>query len=142
MSSHTPKNWFKPVAWAALIWNLLGVIAFIMHIMTSPDMISKLPLDQQAAYSNTPLWATIAFAVAVFGGALGCIFLLAKKSLATPTFALSLGAIIMQQYYNFFIIDSIALLGISSVVMPLMVVFVALALIYLSIKGKQQGWLN
>ena len=49
MSSHTPKNWFKPVAWAALIWNLLGVIAFIMHIMTSPDMISKLPLDQQAA---------------------------------------------------------------------------------------------
>ena len=37
MSVNTPKNWFKPVVWAALVWNLLGVIAFAMHMM----MITK-----------------------------------------------------------------------------------------------------
>ena len=139
--SATP-NWFKPALWAALIWNLLGVFAFIMHLMMTPEMISKLPLDQQAAYSNVPLWSTIAFALAVFGGTLGCILLLAKNALATPTFALSLVAIFIQQFYNFIVINSIKMLGVSAVFMPILVIVIAFLLLYLSIKSKQQGWLN
>ena len=113
-----------------------------MHMMMTPEMIGKLPLDQQAAYSDTPLWSIIAFAVAVFGSTLGCLFLLAKNALATPTFALSLGAILIQQYYNFVVINSIELLGASAVFMPIFVIIIAIALLCLSIKGKQQGWLQ
>ena len=142
MTTSVTPNWFKPVLWAALIWNLLGVFAFVMHLMMTPEMISKLPLDQQAAYSNVPLWSTIAFAVAVLGGTLGCILLLAKNALATPTFALSLVAIFIQQFYNFFVINSIKMLGISAVFMPILVIVIAFLLLYLSIKSKQQGWLN
>jgi len=142
MSQNTPATWFKPVVWAALVWNLLGVIAFAMHIMMTPEMIGKLPLDQQAAYSNVPIWSTIAFAIAVFGSTLGCIFLLAKNALATPTFTLSLAAILIQQYYNFVVINSVELLGASAVFMPIFVIIIAIALLYLSIKGKQQGWLR
>ncbi|MDC9497315.1 MULTISPECIES: hypothetical protein [unclassified Pseudoalteromonas] len=142
MTTSATPNWFKPALWAALIWNLLGVFAFIMHLMMTPEMISKLPLDQQAAYSNVPLWSTIAFAVAVFGGTLGCILLLAKNALATPTFALSLVAIFIQQFYNFIVINSIKMLGISAVFMPILVIVIAFLLLYLSIKSKQQGWLN
>ena len=142
MSQNTPATWFKPAVWAALVWNLLGVIAFAMHMMMTPEMIGKLPLDQQAAYSDIPLWSTIAFAVAVFGSTLGCLFLLAKNALATPTFLLSLGAILIQQYYNFVVINSIELLGASAVFMPIFVIIIAIALLCLSIKGKQQGWLQ
>ncbi|MCQ8821665.1 hypothetical protein NQT65_15855 [Pseudoalteromonas agarivorans] len=142
MTTSAIPNWFKPALWAALIWNLLGVFAFIMHLMMTPEMISKLPLDQQAAYSNVPLWSTIAFAVAVFGGTLGCILLLAKNALATPTFALSLVAIFIQQFYNFIVINSIKMLGVSAVFMPILVIVIAFLLLYLSIKSKQQGWLN
>ncbi|KPV90695.1 hypothetical protein AN395_02826 [Pseudoalteromonas sp. P1-30] len=142
MTTSATPNWFKPALWAALIWNLLGVFAFIMHLMMTPEMISKLPLDQQAAYSNVPLWSTIAFAVAVFGGTLGCILLLAKNAFATPTFALSLVAIFIQQFYNFIVINSIKMLGVSAVFMPILVIVIAFLLLYLSIKRKQQGWLN
>ena len=142
MTTSATPNWFKPALWAALIWNLLGVFAFIMHLMMTPEMISKLPLDQQAAYSNVPLWSIIAFAVAVFGGTLGCILLLAKNALATPTFALSLVAIFIQQFYNFIVINSIKMLGVSAVFMPILVIVIAFLLLYLSIKSKQQGWLN
>ncbi|WP_289107538.1 hypothetical protein [uncultured Pseudoalteromonas sp.] len=142
MTTSATPNWFKPALWAALIWNLLGVFAFIMHLMMTPEMISKLPLDQQAAYSNVPLWSTIAFAVAVFGGTLGCILLLAKNAFATPTFALSLVAIFIQQFYNFIVINSIKMLGISAVFMPILVIVIAFLLLYLSIKSKQQDWLN
>jgi len=135
-------TWLKPLAWAALIWNSLGVIAFVMQMMMTPELISKLPIDQQAAYSDIPLWSTIAFAIAVFGGLLGCIFLLKKKALATPTFTVSLAAILLQQYYNFVVINSIDLLGASAVFMPILVIIIAIGLLYISIKGKQQSWLN
>lgn len=142
MTTSTPPNWFKPALWAALVWNLLGVIAFAMQMMMTPDMISKLPLDQQAAYSNTPLWSTIAFAVAVFAGTIGCALLLVKKALAIPTFALSLVAIFIQQFYNFIVINSIKMLGASAVFMPILVIVIAFLLLYLSIKSKQRGWLH
>jgi len=135
-------TWLKPLAWAALIWNSLGVIAFVMQMMMTPELISKLPIDQQAAYSDITLWSTIAFAIAVFGGLLGCIFLLKKKALAIPTFTVSLAAILLQQYYNFVVINSIDLLGASAVFMPILVIIIAIGLLYISIKGKQQSWLN
>ena len=135
-------TWLKPLAWAALIWNSLGVIAFVMQMMMTPELISKLPIDQQAAYSDIPLWSTIAFAIAIFGGLLGCIFLLNKKALAIPTFTVSLAAILLQQYYNFVVINSIDLLGASAVFMPILVIIIAIGLLYISIKGKQQSWLN
>ncbi|MEL0641321.1 hypothetical protein V6260_11960 [Pseudoalteromonas aliena] len=135
-------TWLKSLAWAALIWNLLGVIAFVMQMMMTPEMISKLPIDQQAAYSDIPLWSTIAFAIAVFGGLLGCILLLMKKALAIPIFAVSLGAILLQQYYNFVVINSIELLGLSAVFMPIFVITIAILLLYISTKGKQQSWLG
>ncbi|WP_166109383.1 hypothetical protein [Pseudoalteromonas sp. Z9A5] len=141
MSATPPKNWFKPAVWAALVWNLLGVIAFAIQMMMTPELISKLLLDQQAAYSNIPILSTIAFSTAVFGGTLGCLLLLAKKSLAIPIFTLSLIAILIQQYYNFIVINSIELLGLSAVFMPVFVIIIAVALLYLSIKAKQQGWL-
>ncbi|WP_257325102.1 hypothetical protein [Pseudoalteromonas rhizosphaerae] len=137
----TPPHWLKSVAWAALIWNFLGVIAFIMQMLMTPDMISKLPIEQQAAYSNTPIWSTIAFATAVFGGVLGCILLLLKKAIAQVLFALSLAGIFIQQFYNFIVINSIELLGASAVFMPIFVVVIAIILLLLSHKGKQQGWL-
>ncbi|ASM48477.1 hypothetical protein PESP_a0202 [Pseudoalteromonas espejiana DSM 9414] len=142
MTTSTPPNWFKPALWAALVWNLLGVMAFAMQMMMTPEMISKLPLDQQAAYSNIPLWSTIAFAVAVFAGAIGCALLLAKKALAIPTFALSLVAIFIQQFYNFIVINSIKMLGVSAVFMPILVIIIAFLLLYLSIKSKEHGWLH
>jgi hypothetical protein len=142
MSHRSAPHWLKPLAWTALIWNLFGVVAFIMQMLITPEEINKLPLDQQAAYSDVPIWSVIAFAVAVFGGVLGCLFLLNKNALAIPTFSLSLGAILLQQYYNFIVINSIEMLGASAVLMPILVIAIALLLLYISITGKQRGWLN
>ncbi|CAM4205627.1 hypothetical protein [Pseudoalteromonas ostreae] len=142
MTTSTAPSWLKSIAWATLVWNLLGVIAFIMQLLMTPEMISKLPADQQAAYSNTPLWSTLAFAVAVFSGTLGCVFLLLKNAIAQVCFTLSLIAIFIQQFYNFIVINSIELLGASAVFMPLLVIIIAVLLLQLSHRGKQQGWLR
>ena len=142
MSRSSAPSWLKPLAWTALIWNLFGVIAFVMQMMITPEEINKLPLNQQAAYIDLPIWSVIAFAVAVFTGVLGCLLLLKRSAFATPTFSLSLGAILLQQYYNFFVINSIEMFGASAVLMPAVVIVIAFLLLYISLKGKQPGWLE
>ncbi|KTF13967.1 hypothetical protein [Pseudoalteromonas sp. H105] len=142
MTTHIFPAWLKNIAWAAFVWNLLGVIAFIMQMLMTPDMISKLPAEQQAAYSNTPLWFIFAFAIAVFGGTLGSLLLVFKKALARSVFALSTAAIFVQQFYNFIIINSIELLGASAVFMPLLVIIIALLLLVISHKAIKKGWLK
>ena len=67
---------------------------------------------------------------------------LAKKALARELFLISFIAVLVQQYYNFVVINSIELLGASAVFMPIFVIIIAIALLCLSIKGKQQGWLQ
>ena len=42
------------------------------------------------------LWATIAFAVAVFGGALGCVLMLMKRSLTVLMFGVSSAGVLIQ----------------------------------------------
>ena len=140
MSENTANRWIKPVLITALLWNILGVFAFIMQLLLTPEMVSKLPQEQQLAYNNQPLWAFLAFAIAVFGGALGCLLLLFKKSLATLILIISLAAVLAQQYYNFLIINSISLFGISAIFMPIAVTIIAIALVYLSFHLKQQHY--
>lgn len=138
----TPPNWLKSVAWAALIWNLLGVMAFAIQMLMTQKMISQLPLEQQAAYANTPLWYSFSFATAVFAGTAGCILLLSKNALARELFLASLIAILIQQYYNFIVIDSINMFGLNSLFMPILVIFIAALLLFLSYQGKRSGWLS
>ena len=77
-----PPKWFWIVASIAFVWNLMGVAAYLMQVTMSDETLAALPAEQQALYASTPAWATGAFALAVFGGALGCLFLLLRKSWA------------------------------------------------------------
>lgn len=138
----TSPAWLKPLALAALVWNLLGVIALIMQLLITPEMIDQLPLDQQAAYRDIPLWSTLAFAVAVFSACLASILLLAKKALARELFLISFVAVLVQQYYNFIVIDSLALFGFSALAMPFCVIVIGLLLLLVSHHAKQQHWLT
>jgi hypothetical protein len=69
-----------------LIWNVLGCVNFFAQM--NPDMVASYRESEQAIIQGRPLWATVGFAVAVFGGALGCVLLLFKKRLPSTCFSL------------------------------------------------------
>ena len=136
-----PK-WFNVTAITALIWNVLGVMAFVMHIMMTPEMLAELPAAEQNLYANTPIWATIAFALSVAAGALGCLALILKKTIASQLLILSLASVFVQMYHSFFIIDSMAVYGPGGTVMPIMVIIIAIGLVVLANKAKTNQWLT
>jgi hypothetical protein len=140
--STTAPKWFKIIAITALIWNLLGVMAYIMQVTMSPEALAALPEAERLLYETVPSWATGAFAISVFGGTLGCIALFAKKASAFPLFIISLIGILTQMYHSFFMSNSFEVFGPGGAIMPVMVIVVAIYLIWLSQSAKSKGWIS
>jgi hypothetical protein len=135
-------RWFLPTSLLLLVWNLIGVMAFIQqHIMTD-EQISQLPPAEQALYLNFPLWVSIAFACAVFAGTFGCMALALKKTYAAPLLWISLLGVIVQLYHSFFIANAIEVYGPGGVVMPIMVLVIAIYLLVLCRFASQRHWLS
>lgn len=90
---------FWAICVVALIWNIMGSINFIMQM--DSEMVENFPEEARSLIASRPLWATIAFAFAVFGGVLAEVFLLLKKATAYYLFIISLLGIIITNVHTF-----------------------------------------
>ena len=94
---------FWIIGFVALAYNLAGVMNFVTQM--NPDNVAAMPDAYRVLIEERAFWATTAFAVAVFGGAIGCILLMAKYSFALQVFKVSLiGALVT-------LIDALGLAG-------------------------------
>jgi hypothetical protein len=133
-------TWFMVVSGVLLVWNLLGVAAYIAQVTMTPEALAMLPDEQRQLYETVPVWATAAFAVAVNFGALGCLLLLLKKHLAANVLQLSLLGVIVQMYHSFFMTNSFEVFGPGGMIMPVMVLLIAIYLVTLAAKAKARRW--
>ncbi|MCF2949731.1 hypothetical protein L0668_16550 [Paraglaciecola aquimarina] len=117
-------------------------MAFVAQMMMTPEQIAELPQAEQGLYQNIPLWVNLAFACAVFGGALGCVALCFKKAIALPALLLSVMGVLVQMYHSFFITDSIKVYGPGAAVRPSLVTIIALFLLWLATHAKSKSWIN
>ena len=136
-STSKPPIWFWIVSVVALVWNGLGVMAYLARAFATEEMIAELPTEQQAEFlTEYPAWYTAAFAIAVFAGTLGCLALLLRKKWAYGLFVLSALGAIVQHVYLFMNVDM------PSLVMPVMVIVVCLFLIWFAKNATAKGWMS
>jgi len=133
-------GWFMVVAAVLLVWNLLGVMAYIAQVTMSPEALAALPEAQRQIYETTPAWATAAFAIAVNGGALGCVLLLLKRNLAGLFLQLSLAGVLVQMFHSFFMSKSFEVFVAGDLVMPVLVIVIAIYLVMLAAKARVNRW--
>jgi len=86
-----PHFSFWIVAALGLVWNLMGCLNFVTQM--NADTVAQMPELYQLIIQSRPLWATLAFGFAVFGGAVGCILLLLRRRGATVALLVSLIAV-------------------------------------------------
>lgn len=143
MTSKTkPPVWFSIVAVLALIWNALGVVAYLSNAFMSDEAKAALSMDQQTYLENLPAWYTAAFAIAVFGGALASLAMVFRKAAAYALFMISFVGILVQMIYNFFIGEALEVYGPGGMIMPVMVLLIGAALIRITKTGKMNGWIS
>ena len=133
---------FWIISAVALVWNLLGVAAYVMQVTMTEDALMKLPEAQRMFYETMPAWATGAFAVAVFGGALGSLLLLLRKSWAVPVFVVSLAGILVQLYHAFAMVDGIKIFGSGGLIMPAITLVIAVLLVWYSRSASAKAWIS
>lgn len=134
-------SWFKPVAILALLWNLAGCLAYLSDVMLSPADIAAMTPDQQAMYAMRPAWSVAATALAVWGGALGCVGLIMRKRWAVPVLSISLIALLVQDLSLFVLSDAARLAGPVVYVLQAFVLLVSVLLLVLARRAQARGWL-
>lgn len=135
----TPR-WFRPVAVAALVWNLIGCFAYLSDVTLTPDDIAKLSADQQALYAARPAWSVAATAVAVWAGALGCLGLVLRRRWATPLLVASLVGVILQDL-SLLALGGSAPVPAAAYVLQGLVLAIAIGLVVLARRAAARGWL-
>ena len=138
-SINKPPITFWVISVIALIWNGLGVMAYLGRAFATDEMIAALPEEQQAEFLvEYPAWYTAAFAIAVFCGALGCLALLLRKKWAYILFVLSAIGAIVQHVYLFMNVEMDG----AAIVMPVLVIIVCLFLIWYAKNAIAKGWIS
>lgn len=139
--SETAVHWsFWLIAAFCLVWNLMGVWAYIDQ--TIGNSTAALPDAQRLIVEQRPAWATGAFAIAVWGGALGCLLLLLRKAFVFYIFIASLLGVIVQMYYNYVIANSIEVYGPGDQIMSVMILGIAIFLIWYAKYTACKGWVS
>ncbi len=141
MSYHESQSgkWFWTVGILGLAWNAIGIVTFLMTVTLTQDALDAMPPAERALHADVPLWVNLSYAIAVFGGTVGCALLLLRKSLAVPALLLSLAGILVQMGHALFFTEMLQVLGPSAAVLPIMIIAVAAYLLWFSVSARRRG---
>lgn len=110
----------------------MGCLNYITQF--NPDAVSRMPEVYQIIIAGRPAWATGAFAIAVFGGAVGCILMLLRRRVAFPLLALSFVGVLVTGYFTLRVIGFEPSTALS--------LLVAGALLWYASIVRRFGWLR
>jgi len=128
---------FWIISVVTLIFNVMGVTNYFAQM--NADSLASFPESYRPIIEGRPAWATAAFAIAVFGGSLGCIVLLLRKSAAFYVLIASLLGVIVTMMHIF------GVAGFSSFevwIGVLMQLVVTTFLIWYSKQAERKGWIS
>lgn len=138
----TPPRWYLPVAIVALLWNVVGCVAYLGDVTLSPDDLAQMSAAQQALYAARPGWAVAATAIAVWGGAAGSLGLVLRKGWALPALVASLVGVIVQDLGLFLLTDAAAVAGPGTMALQGLVLVIAVGLVLLARTAAARGWIG
>jgi len=130
--------WFWAVSALGLLWNIAGVAAFVSQMTMD---LSTLPDAQRRFYETTPIWATIAFATAVFGGTLGCLALLFRKAWALTMLIVCLAGIVVQICHSLVIGDGLEVFGPQGLILPVLTFAIGALLVWFAKISVSKNWI-
>jgi len=137
-----PSVLFWVIAVIALLWNAMGVFAFITDLTMSEEALALMTEAQQELYNSTPTWNYVGYGLATIGGLLGAIGLLMRKSWATSLFILSFIGVLINLVWSLFLSNAADIMGAAAYILPVMVVVIAIFLIWYSRKSTADGILT
>ncbi len=134
--SESKIHWsFWVICVLGLIWNAMSCMNFIMQF--DSEMLSNYPTEARKLVESRPVWSTVAFAVAVFGGLVGDVLLILKRKLAFYIFVIAVLGVVTTNIHTLQISSSANILVGSG-----MSLMIGLFFIWYVAFCKNKSWLN
>lgn len=141
VSARTPVHlWIIGVL--AVLWNAMGAFDYLATQLRWEFYMSQFTDEQLAYFYGFPAWMDGAWAVAVWGGLLGALLLLARQQLAVVLFALSVVGIIISSIYSFGLSDGAEMMGTGGTIFSAVIIVLAIALLIYAMAMKKRGVLR
>ncbi len=141
-NSKIPSSYWV-ISIIALLWNIMGIFSFISHNFISDETLAELEPAEQNLYDQYPLWTIIVYFLAVWGGVMGSIGLMARRNWARHAFLVSLLAVVPQMMHVIFFTDSVEVYGTAqAVTMPILVMVFAVFFYWFSNYAYRKKWLS
>jgi hypothetical protein len=126
----------------ALLWNAMGAFDYLATEMELEAYMSQFTEEQLAYFYGFPAWVVAAWAIAVWGGLLGSIGLLLRKSWSVWVFALSIVGMVITTIYNFGMTNGAEIMGTGGAIFSALIFIIALFLFFYSRKWGATGVLG
>jgi len=133
---------FWVIAIMATLWNMMGIFAYLSDMFISPEKLSVMKPAMQELYKNNPIYLKMLYGLGVFGGLLGSVGLLLRKSWAVPFFLISLVSVVLQFATSLLFTNTLNAMGNVSLVLPAFVILIAAFLFGYARYLRQHNVLN
>ena len=139
---YAPKplaRWFWVAAIASFLFMALGVWGHIASVITDP---ATLPVDQRVLMEARPEWMKAAYAIAVWVGLIGTVFLLMRRRLAVPLLLVSLIFCILT-FLPYAVVPKVAdLVTTNDIAVAVVVILITGTIWTFARHSRQRGWLR
>lgn len=127
MRSTTPWHLWL-VGLLALIWNSGGAYDYVMTQLQSQDYLANFTDEQLALYTGMPVWATAAWAIAVWSSVAGSVLLLLRSRFAVIAFLLAIAGMAVSFYHNLVLENGAEIMGMTGLVFTALIIVFAIGL--------------
>ncbi|MGY8813553.1 MAG: hypothetical protein ACKVHQ_02385 [Gammaproteobacteria bacterium] len=123
-----------------LLWSAMGAMDFVMTQTRNESYLSAFTPEQLAFFIGFPAWVVFTWAIAVWGGVIGAIFLLLRKGVAVWMFLASLVAMLITTFQNYVLSNGMEVVGDTfSLVFTALIVLVGIGLFLYSRAMLRRG---
>lgn len=119
------------------LWSAMGAMDYIMTQTRNETYMAAFTAEQLEFFYGLPTWTVAAWAIAVWGGVLGAVFLLLRMRIAVQVFLASFIAMLLTAIQNYVLSNGLEVIGDTfSLVFTALIFLVALGL-YLYARAMQ-----
>ena len=142
LSTGKPPGWFWIAAVLLRLWGMVGFVGFLFD----PQVAGALPANMDAydrhLYESRPVWLTVAYGIGTATGLLGTVALIARRAVARSLYVGSLIAVVVLFGAMLGATDLIAHKGFAAAAgLPIVIVLLAVAEIWLATIAARRGWI-
>lgn len=111
------------------LWSAMGAMDYVMTKLRVESYMAAFTPEQVEFFYGFPIWVNATWATAVWGGVIGCLLLLMRKSVAVGVLLVSFIAMAITAFHNFVLSNGMEVMGDTfSLVFSAIIFLVALAL--------------